>query len=222
MNCHACGAPLSANAHFCHKCGAKTGAASAAGWRTGLPWAIAGVSLGALLTIVVVRVSGGSGASDPGPAGPSGMGGRASDISQMSPEERADRLFNRVMRYSESGQTDSARFFLPMAIQAYGMLPSFSTDARFHLGLLHLAGGDLASALAEADTIVKGTPNHLFGLILQARAYLQRGDSAAARWAYAAFLRNETAERARQRPEYTEHATTLDLFREEARGHSQR
>lgn len=225
MNCHACATPLSAGARFCHKCGAKTGAASAAGWRAGLPWAIAGVSLGALATILVVRLwgGGGPGESDPRTArAPAAMGGRASDISQLSPEERAIRLFDRVMRYSEAQQLDSMRFFLPMAIQAHRMLPTLSTDARFHLGLLHLAGDDAASALAQADTISTGTPNHLFAFVLRARAYGARRDTTATRRAYAAFLKNETAERARQRPEYAEHGTTLDTFREEARAHSQR
>jgi hypothetical protein len=140
----------------------------------------------------------------------------------MSPEERANRLFDRVMRYSEAQQFDSMRFFLPMAIQSHLMLPTLSSDARFHLGLLHLAGNDAASALAQADTILTGTPNHLFGFVLRARAYGARSDTTGMRRAYTAYLRNETAERARQRPEYSEHGTTLDMFREEARAHSQR
>ena len=81
MNCHACATPLSAGARFCHKCGAKAGAASAAGWRAGLPWAIAGVALGALATVLVMRLSGGGGPgeSDARTArAPAAMGGRAS------------------------------------------------------------------------------------------------------------------------------------------------
>jgi len=36
----------------------------------------------------------------------------------MSPEERATRLYNRVMLLHTQGKADSAEFFLPMALQA--------------------------------------------------------------------------------------------------------
>ncbi|HTI44454.1 MAG TPA: hypothetical protein VL693_21650, partial [Vicinamibacterales bacterium] len=45
-----------------------------------------------------------------------GAGGQPPDISQMSPEERANRLFNRVMILAESGKQDSVQFFMPMAL----------------------------------------------------------------------------------------------------------
>src|SRR5216117_3772809 len=60
MNCHACGAPLAATARFCHKCGAQVGGAQAAGWRAGLPWGVAGIAVGALLTVLALRVGAGS------------------------------------------------------------------------------------------------------------------------------------------------------------------
>lgn len=223
MNCHSCGAPLSAGARFCHKCGAKVGQEQTAGWRAGLPWAVAGLSVGALITLLGVRLFGSG--SDASPAqsqnAPSGLP-RASDISQMSPEERANRLFDRVMRYSTAGQRDSVMVFLPMALQAHQMLPAVSTDARFHIGLLHLEGGDVDGALAQADTIRRAAATHLFAYILRARAFGLRGDTVATRQAYAEYLRNETAERGRGRPEYGEHPTTLDTFREEARLHAGR
>src|SRR5437773_191904 len=78
---------------------------------------------------------------------------RAPDISQMSPDERANRLFNRVMILAEAGRNDSVRFFLPMALGAYSQLPTLDADARYHMGLLQLAGGDPSAALAQADTI---------------------------------------------------------------------
>ena len=40
MTCHACGAQLSANVRFCHKCGAAVGGGQTAGWRVGLPWGV--------------------------------------------------------------------------------------------------------------------------------------------------------------------------------------
>src|SRR5437764_3230365 len=126
MTCHACGASLATTAKFCHKCGAQVGAAQAAGWRVGLPWGVAGAALGALVTVLALRV-GGSGERGAVPSdAPSGTAPRSPlpDISQMSPEERATRLYNRVMTLHSQGKADSAEFFLPMALQAYAMLPA--------------------------------------------------------------------------------------------------
>jgi hypothetical protein len=52
----------------------------------------------------------------------------------MSPEERANRLFNRVMILAEAGKTDSVQFFLPMALGAYSQLPNLDADAHYHVG----------------------------------------------------------------------------------------
>ena len=211
MTCHACGTQLSANARYCHKCGAQVGGAQAAAWRIGLPWGLAGAALGALVTVLAMRINGGPGAE---PGAPTPV--RAPDISQMSPEEQANRLFDRVMILAEGGKQDSARFFLPMAISAYGMLPALDADTRYHVGLLQLVGGDVAAALAQADTIQKTTPRHLFGYVLRAHAYQQQGNTQAERRAYADFIRNEAAELARNRPEYTDHKPALTAFHDEA------
>src|SRR5690348_6343524 len=218
MNCHACGAGLSATARFCHKCGAQVGGGQASGWRAGLPWSVAGAALGALLTVVVLRVAG-SGERGAVPDGTSeGTAPRSQppDISQMSPEERATRLYNRVMTLHSQGKSDSAAFFLPMALQAYTMLPALDLDARYHIGVLDLTGGDAAAALAQADTIRRTVPTHLFAFMLRARAFGLERRAADARRAYRDFLNHEAAERARQRPEYGEHAQNLDAFRDEA------
>jgi len=141
---------------------------------------------------------------------------RPPDISQMSPEERANRLFNRVMILAEAGKTDSVRFFLPMALGAYSQLPQLDADARYHIGLLQLAGGDIDAALAQADTIQRSIPTHLFIYVLRAHAYQQSGNTPLERRAYADFLRNEAAETARNRPEYNDHADALKSFKTEA------
>ncbi len=141
---------------------------------------------------------------------------RPPDISQMTPEERANRLFNRVMILAEAGKTDSVRFFLPMALGAYGQLAQLDADARYHIGLLQLAGGDVEAALAQADTIQRSIPTHLFIYVLRAHAYQQRGSTQLERRAYADFLRNEPAETARNRPEYNDHSDALKSFKTEA------
>src|SRR6266571_1038952 len=219
MNCHACGAQLAGTARFCHKCGAQVGGAppQAAGWRNGLPWGVAGIAVGALLTVLALRLGAGSreqgaGGQADAPAPSSQL--PAPDISQMSPEERATRLYNRVMSLHSEGKPDSAEFFLPMALQAYAMLPALDVDARYHIGVLDLTGGHAAAALAQADTIRRAVPTHLFAFMLRARA-LER-DPAGALRAYRDFLRNEKGERAKQRPEYAEHGQNLDAFHEQA------
>ena len=220
MNCHACGTALAGKAKFCHKCGAQVHAAAAAGWRAGLPWGVAGAALGALITVLALRMGGSRehGAVPNGaplstaPSSPL----PAPDISQMSPEERATRLYNRVMTLHSQGKADSAEFFLPMALQAYGMLPALDVDARYHIGVLDLTGGNAAAALAQADTIRRAIPSHLFAFMLRAHALELRGNTAGARRAYRDFLKHEAAERARKRPEYGEHAQNLDAFHEQA------
>ena len=134
----------------------------------------------------------------------------------MSPEERANRLFNRIMTYAEAGKTDSVRFFLPMAIGAYSQLPVRDADAHYHLGLMQLAGGDVAAALAEADSIQRLVPTHLFAYVLRAHAFQQQGNRQRERQAYADFLKNEKAELARTRPEYEDHRDALTASKAEA------
>ena len=212
MTCHACGAQLSATARFCHKCGATVATAHGTGWRAGLPWALAGAALGALVAVALMR---GTGRKESDTlAGPVGI--RAPDISQLSPEERASRLFNRVMILAEAGKRDSVQFFLPMALGAYGQLPNLDADARYHLGLLLLAGGNVPAALAQADTMQRAVPNHLFIYILRAHAYEALGNAGQEQRAYADFLRHEQAELALQRPEYDDHREALTNFHSEA------
>src|SRR5207245_8926947 len=185
MNCHACGAQLAGTARFCHKCGAQVGGAPppAAGWRGGLPWGVAGIAVGALVTVLALRV--GAGSREQGAGGRADAPAPASrlpppDISQMSPEERATRLYNRVMSLHSQGKADSAEFFLPMALQAYAMLPALDIDGRYHIGVLDLTGGDYAGALAQADSIHRAVPAHLFAFMLRARAFELRHDAAGA------------------------------------------
>src|SRR2546428_10134046 len=82
MNCHACGASLAATARFCHKCGAQVGGAQSSGWRAGLPWSVAGAALGALLTVLALRIGASSGG---GVRGAGGGGGGAPPPSPHSP-----------------------------------------------------------------------------------------------------------------------------------------
>ena len=212
--CQACGAELNAGARYCHQCGRRVRPANQRTdtWSVAIPWAAGGAAVGALVTLLVLRSS-----APPVPATTPGLlSSSAGDISQMSPDERATRLFNRVMRLHEEGKTDSVSFFAPMALQAYNMLGARDPDARYHVALLELAAGNVAGAAAQADSIGRVAPTHLFGYVLRARVATARGDAAAVRRAYADFVRHERDERARNRPEYEDHGGQLDAFSREA------
>jgi lipoprotein NlpI len=176
------------------------------------------MAVGALIAVVGVRMTANTAGASPQTASPPPLAGggpgmgRPPDISQMSPDERATRLYNRVMTMHAAGKTDSAEFFLPMALQAYAMLPERDADAHYHVGVLYLTGGDPAGALAEADSIRRLSATHLFSFVLRAQALELKHDSDRAKQAYRDFLKSETAERARGLPEYADHTQNLDSF----------
>ncbi|HKO16253.1 MAG TPA: zinc ribbon domain-containing protein [Gemmatimonadaceae bacterium] len=239
--CAACHAALTPGAKFCHRCGTEVGAAVHAagageerGFNAALPWAVAAIALVALIAMLAgqrfARQSTaaadaaapaglmGAGAGGPGGEAPAGARGAAAvDISSMSPEERAIRLYNRVMSLAERGQADSVQLFAPMAIAAYQMLGPPNADQRYDLGRIGLASGDDALATAEADSILATQPNHLLGLILAADAARARNDQARARGYLRRFAAAEPAERAKQLPEYVDHANDIRLALESAK-----
>jgi hypothetical protein len=140
-----------------------------------------------------------------GAADGSTPGIRAPDISALSPEERADRLFNRVMLLNSQGKSDSVLFFAPMAISAYQMISPLSADQRYDMGRIAEVAGALPLAKAQADTILRASPNHLLGLILAARIASLSGDTTARKRYETRFLAVEKNERARKLPEYERH-----------------
>jgi hypothetical protein len=142
---------------------------------------------------------------------------RAPDISALSPQERADRLFNRVMVLYTEGKSDSVMFFAPMAISAYEMLSPLNQDQRYDMGRIAQVAGALPLAKAQADTILKSNPNHLLGLILANRVAALSGDSSAAKKYQARFVAAEKTERARNLPEYDRHQNDIDAALADAR-----
>ena len=232
MTCPSCGSTIPDAAQFCHKCGSRMGAASpptaGGGWRQGVPWALAGFLVGALTGVLgsnlVRRAPPPATADAGGPPQTSGMpalsggGAAAIDIASMTPEERASRLYTRVMSLHAAGKSDSAEFFLPMALQAYAMLPTRNADAHYHIGVLELTSGNSPGALAEADTIARLVPTHLFADMLRARVYGLKRDTKDYDTACRNYLKHEAGELAQKRPEYTEHAGTIAAFHEEATG----
>ena len=130
---------------------------------------------------------------------------RAPDISQMSPRERADRLYDRVMRLSEEGKQDSVNLFAQMGISAYQMLPEQDADSRYDMGRIAEAAGAIPLARAQADSILAADPNHLLGLILTISTARATGDSAAVQSFETRLLSAQSSELARNLPEYQRH-----------------
>lgn len=229
LACPTCGVVTPAGARFCPDCGAAVGVGARASSSTArrvdrLPRLVGGAAVVALAAFVAGVVSGRrmpAGLASPDQTastalGPMQAGGFAAsggptapDISNMSPEERASRLFNRVMLYSEQGKMDSARFFAPMAIQAYEMIGPVDAHAQYDIGVISAASGDVARARAEADSILAARPNHLLGLVLAIRAADLRRDSAAGVRFQRLLLAAAPTERTSLK-EYSEHARDID------------
>ena len=220
-NCPSCGAKLSAGAKFCHACGATVSAGQVA--RPGvLPWIIAGGAVVALLLVLAITQFRPN--AQPAVAGPAGAppAGALPDLSQMTPREIADRLYDRTMMAAERGIADTVAFFAPKAIGAYASLGPLDPDAHYHLGLLHVVVDEYDAALAQADTLEQGAPNHLYAALIRWEVAQARGDAAAQARARQRFLDHYDAERAAGREEYSYHTQLLQQrlaeFRAETAG----
>lgn len=202
--------------------GASPAAASAAPpTSNALPWAFAAIALLAFGAYVAGQHFGGGNA----PSGTGMVAGpmagtvmpSAGDISAMSPEERADRLHDRVMRMYEGGHADSVQFFAPMALDAFLMLPTLDEHRRYDLGRIAEISGELGMARAQSDTILSSNPDHLLGLIL-ASHIAERESRAQDRAEYRRRLLNAAdAELARNPVEYQLHANDINVALAEAR-----
>ncbi len=222
QKCPVCGASNPARAKFCGECGAPMRAAAAAastsapaGRGAVLPWFVAGCFVIALQTTIIVVSLHRAGDAVPdavasaNSAAPVASRGAAPDISNLSPREAADRLYERIARAAESGDTAQVQFFSPMAENAYANITPLDADGHLHLGLIYLANGNSAGAMAEGDSISRQFGTHLFGPLLKARGAAAAHNTAAAREAYRVFLANYDAERRKNLPEYTQHDALL-------------
>ena len=214
QQCPHCGADVKAGARFCQLCGRGVGAS--AGRRAALPWIVAGTMVAALAAVLLFRLttraqSGGANAAEGVTSGAA-----TTDISNMSPGERADRLYNRVMAAAERGDSSEMNFFGPMALQAYDLLGGLDTDARYHIGMMQLALRNPAGARAQADTIARQNPGHLLGSLLKAEIARGAGDTAGRNRALRDLLAHYDREMATGREEYADHRTALETARAEA------
>lgn len=232
--CASCGTELSPGAKFCHRCGTGVGATATTTVRAErstnpLPWVVAALAFLALFAMAAGRgfnAKRGStldgsqnalpqaGLDDRGPA-PPGM--RGPDISNLSPQERADRLYNRVMLLASEGKVDSVQFFAPMAITAYQMLAPLNIDQRYDMGRVGEVAGALPLAQAQADSILRENPSHLLGLILQARLATLARDTVRLRSFERRLLAAEKGELTTKRDEYTRHQEDIASALSQAR-----
>jgi hypothetical protein len=179
------------------------------------PRLVAGGALVGLLAVLLVMLS----RESPRPAVAEAVDAPAEappDISNMSPQERFNRLYNRVMQAAPSGDEATVTRCTPMALMAYAQLDTIDADARYHAALLKVHTGDVEASRALADTILTKNPGHLFGYIIQGTVARFRKDEKAIDRAYSGFLKHYDGEMKAGRPEYQEHRTSLEDFHKAA------
>jgi hypothetical protein len=200
---------------FCSRCGQAVGPPTRALPRDRTPWLVAGAALVGLLAVLLVMLTRESPRTAVAePADPAAEA--PPDISNMSPRERFNRLYNRVMQAAQSGDEATVTRFTPMALMAYAQLDTIDADARYHAALLKVHTGDVEASRALADTILTQNRGHLFGYIIQGTVARFRKDEKALDRAYSGFLKHYDSEMKAGRPEYQEHRTSLDDFRKSA------
>lgn len=211
--CGACGAEI--RGRFCTRCGAPAaaGAPRPTGDRT--TWTISAIVVVlSAIAIVYALNRPAAPAGTPGPAAPGGaFAGPAPDISQISPREGFDRLFNRVMMASEQGDTATVLQFTEHALGAYTQLEAVDDDARYHAAVLNAQVGRYQEALALADTLLAGTPNHLLAFVIRGTVAEVTGDQAGLAAARRSFLAGWAADPKRDRQEYLDHQPVLEQFK---------
>jgi tetratricopeptide (TPR) repeat protein len=216
--CSECGTAVPAGAQYCPSCGAGVGQ-SVAGGGSKAGWIIAAGAVVVVLLFVFLprgtdRVAAPPAGSQQAPFAGSG-GGAPGSMDGLSSDMRtnADRLFNRIMAAAEQGNQGEVDQFMPMAIQAYGMVDDLDDDGLYHLGLLHLTAGDTEEARNTAQRILDGSPEHILALGLAATAAAEAGDDSTAESLWGRLLDGYTQEAGKPLSEYLDHQNMLDEYR---------
>lgn len=240
VNCPKCNQTTEGN--FCHHCGTPlTDQAAPMQWnaQTILPWLAIGISSVALIVAVVAFDTGKGapkslphgvanmpaqtspfalplGSSFPAPKQAAKAAGKAPDFTTMAPQEKADRLFNRIMLASENGNAKEALVFVPMAIEAYNSLGNMDNDARYHLTLIYMVAGDIKNTRAQLEILRRAVPMHLLGLIVEYQIAEKNGNKNDMAKAYKHFLAAYESEILVGRAEYKDHEGSINRFRKRA------
>lgn len=214
-HCTRCGAARRPGDRFCGQCGAAAAGSTSSPGVTS--WVIGGIAAAAIIAVLVaylVRQEQRGAAPPDVAAAPV----QPPDLSSMSPKERFDRLYNRVMQASESGDQAVVAQFMPMAVAAYGQLDTVDADARYHLAMLMLHTGQAAQAAGVADSLLAADPGHLFGYMILGTVARWDKNEAGLKKAQKDFLAHYGTEEAKQRPEYSEHKRAVEDFKLAAEG----
>jgi hypothetical protein len=217
--CPSCGAAVTPGARFCTSCGEPIGAeADAGGGGSRAPWLIAAAAVLVVLLVLFLPddtervrapVTDSPAPVSPGaPGGAGGMGGLSSDM-----RTNADRLFNRIMMAAEQGNQAEVDQFMPMAVQAYGMVDGLDDDGVYHLAILQRTAGEFDQARETADRILEQSPDHILALGVAADAAQAAGDTGAANALWERLLEAYPAEAGKPLPEYMDHQTMLGEYR---------
>jgi tetratricopeptide (TPR) repeat protein len=224
--CPACGGKLTPGARYCPHCGEEVGSGGEAGAGAGArrarpPWWLAVAA--AIVVVLILLIPERAERAGPLPArqpldemgAPGAMGAPGGFTGDMRTD--ADRLFNRVMEAAEAGREAEVAQFMPMAQQAYQMVPNLDHDGLFHLAILYETAGDYAAARATAEQILRDSPDHILGLGVAGTASASAGDEAAAADYFQRLLDGYDRESARLVPEYVDHQAMVDEYRRVAR-----
>jgi hypothetical protein len=222
--CPSCDTEVKPGSRACHECGESFEArAVAKPWsaQTIAPWIAMGIATVALFVALMSWFARSKGAEAPAPlsspmTSTAPAPGQPVDLASMTPREAADRLFNRVMIANESGNTEEALKFAPMALQAYDRVGTLDNDARFHVALIHMTAGDIKGARVQLDKLRQSVPNHLLGFMLERQIAERSGNKDSAARAYKGFLAAYDAEIAKGREEYQDHLGSIERFRKAA------
>lgn len=218
--CPECGSSSPGAARYCQECGfalrdeSQSAPAPTLGG-LGVPWVLMGAAGIVLATLAIFLVASRGSTPAAAPRAPS-REVTASSLDGLTVEQAAERLFNRVMMASETGDRTEAERFVGMALEAYAQLGELDADGHYHVGLLELVAGRLDRAQEHRDAIAETSPDHLLGILLEHAIESQAGDAEGERAAEERFLAVYASELERGRREYDEHRNGIESFRERA------
>lgn len=211
--CAACGERLEPGARHCGHCGEAVADERP---RSRAPlWIAAAAALVVVLILFIPERAERAGplpAARPDADAGAPMGGTGGGFTGDMRAD-ADRLFNRIMTAAEQGRQEEVDQFMPMAVQAYGMVPDLDADGLFHLAILHQTAGEHGMAIATAERILEDVPDHVLGLGVAGSSAVAAGDAAAAREYFRRLMDGYEVESARLRPEYVEHQPMVEEYR---------
>jgi len=201
--CPKCGTSVQAGAKFCHNCSVKLGAAGGS-QGSPIPWIVA-----AALVVVLVIVAA---VSFLPPAAPPTPVAFPTPVVPQAPRAIADENFNQSMMAHERGDIAGAASFGQRALDGYAALGGLDNDLRLHVGLIHIAMGNLDGTLAQADSLEIVVDGHLYASLLRQRVFEIRGNASGVEQAYSRFLEYYQREIDAGRFEYNEHTRMIDTF----------